>query len=119
MAAERFLIAYGTEPICTLFEHKLMNLIDTDKGLLTPDNCRTSLTAHKAAMRRIEIGGGVPVTAIQILLEFQRDWARKEKYNSVTDIVKEHGGAYGQGVEYASTLVHGSSASPRAAGVLR
>jgi hypothetical protein len=26
-------------------------------------------------------------------------------------IVKEHGGAYGQGVEYAYTMVHGAPAS--------
>jgi nicotinamidase-related amidase len=34
----------------------------------------TSLVAHDAAMRRIEQAGAVPVTAMQVLLEFQRDW---------------------------------------------
>jgi nicotinamidase-related amidase len=71
----------------------------------------TSCAAHDAAMRRIEQAGAVPVTAIQILLEFQRDWAKKTHYNEVMDVVKEHCGAYGQGVEYAYTMVHGAPAS--------
>jgi nicotinamidase-related amidase len=75
----------------------------------------TSLTAHNAAMRRVEQAGAVPVTALQVLLEYQRDWARKETYDAVLGVVKEHGGAYGQGVEYAYTMVHGAPAS-RAAG---
>jgi nicotinamidase-related amidase len=71
----------------------------------------TSVTAHNAAMRRIEQAGAVPVTALQVLLEFQRDWARKETYNEVIAAVKEHCGAYGQGVEYAYTMVHKQPAS--------
>ncbi|MDA8428681.1 MAG: hydrolase [Geobacteraceae bacterium] len=75
----------------------------------------TSLAAHNAAMRRIEQAGAVPMTALQVLLEYQRDWARKETYNEVLDAVKEHCGAYGQGVEYAYTMVHGAPASRVAA----
>jgi nicotinamidase-related amidase len=71
----------------------------------------TSVAAHNAAMRRIEQAGVVPVTALQVLLEYQRDWARKDTYNAVIEVVKEHCGAYGQGVEYAYTLVHGAPAS--------
>ncbi|OGR29014.1 MAG: hydrolase [Desulfuromonadales bacterium GWD2_54_10] len=71
----------------------------------------TSLVAHNAAMRRIEQAGAVPMTALQVLLEFQRDWAHKETYNEVMAVVKEHCGAYGQGVEYAYTMVHGAPAS--------
>jgi hypothetical protein len=48
----------------------------------------------------------VPVTAQQVLLDFQRDWARKETYDAVMSIVLEHSGAYGQGVEYAKTMLH-------------
>ena len=71
----------------------------------------TSVAAHNAAMRRIEQAGVVPVTALQVLLESQRDWARKDTYNAVIEVVKEHCGAYGQGVEYAYTMVHGAPAS--------
>jgi nicotinamidase-related amidase len=71
----------------------------------------TSVAAHNAAMRRIEQAGAVPVTSLQVLLEYQRDWARKDTYNDVLAVVKELGGAYGQGVEYAYTMVHGAPAS--------
>jgi nicotinamidase-related amidase len=66
----------------------------------------TSRMAHAAAIRRIEQAGAVSVTALQVLLEFQRDWARREHYEEVMAVVKEHCGAYGQGVEYATTMVH-------------
>jgi hypothetical protein len=71
----------------------------------------TSVTAHNAAMRRVEQAGAVPMTALQVLLEYQRDWAHKETYNDVLAVVKEHCGAYGQGVEYAYTMVHGAPPS--------
>lgn len=74
----------------------------------------TSITAHNAAMRRVEQAGAVPMTALQVLLEYQRDWSRKENYAAVIEAVKEHCGAYGQGVEYAYTMVHGAPASRKA-----
>lgn len=61
---------------------------------------------HEAAMRRVEQAGAKPVTWIQVMLEWQRDWAQTETYNAVMDVVKNHGGAYGVGVEYAYTMVH-------------
>ena len=45
------------------------------------------------------------------MLEWQRDWAHKETYDAVMDIVKSHFGAYGIGVEYAYTMVHGAPAT--------
>jgi nicotinamidase-related amidase len=75
----------------------------------------TSPVAHRAAMDRVVQAGAVPVTALQVLLEFQRDWSRKETYNDVLAIVREHGGAYGQGVEYAYTMVHKQPANRRSA----
>jgi nicotinamidase-related amidase len=68
----------------------------------------TTLEAHNYAMDRMVQAGVVPVTWQQVLLEWQRDWARKETYNAVTSVVKEHGGAYGIGVDYAYTMVHGA-----------
>jgi nicotinamidase-related amidase len=76
----------------------------------------TTVTAHNAAMRRIEQAGAVPMTALQVLLEYQRDWAHKETYDAVLAVVKEHCGAYGQGVEYAYTMVHGAPPSRSGAG---
>jgi nicotinamidase-related amidase len=66
----------------------------------------TSADAHKYAMDRMVQAGVVPVTWQQVMLEWQRDWARKETYDAVIAIVQEHSGAYGMGVDYAYTHVH-------------
>jgi nicotinamidase-related amidase len=66
----------------------------------------TSADAHKYAMDRMVQAGVIPVTWQQVLLEWQRDWARKKTYDAVIDLVREHSGAYGMGVDYAYTLVH-------------
>ena len=87
----------------------------------------TSTQAHDYAMDRMVQAGVVPVTWQQVLLELQRDWARRDTYDDVMDIVREHSGAYGMGVDYAYTMVHkapervthGPRLDPVAAGVAR
>jgi nicotinamidase-related amidase len=72
------------------------------------DDCcgATSQAAHEAALSRMVQAGAVRVTAIPALLEWQRDWAKREHYDALMGIIKKHGGAYGVGVEYAYTMVH-------------
>jgi len=66
----------------------------------------TSKEAHDYSMQRMIQAGVVPVTWQQVLLEWQRDWARKDTYDATLEVVKEHSGAYGMGVDYAFTMVH-------------
>lgn len=66
----------------------------------------TTVEAHDYAMQRMIQAGAVPVTWQQVLLEWQRDWARRDTYDAVMGIVTEHSGAYGMGVDYAYTMVH-------------
>jgi nicotinamidase-related amidase len=66
----------------------------------------TSREAHDYSMQRMIQAGVVPVTWQQVLLEWQRDWARRETYDAVMAIVREHSGGYGMGVDYAYTMVH-------------
>ncbi len=66
----------------------------------------TSKEAHDFSMQRMIQAGVVPVTWQQVLLEWQRDWAHRDTYDAVMDIVREHSGAYGMGVDYAYTMVH-------------
>ncbi|MEU9063464.1 hydrolase [Streptomyces sp. NPDC048430] len=61
--------------------------------------------AHEHAIQRMVQGGAIPVTWVQVLLELQRDWARTETYVPVTEVVKEHGGAYGLGLVYAQAVI--------------
>jgi nicotinamidase-related amidase len=66
----------------------------------------TSMEAHDYAIQRMIQAGVAPVTWQQVMLEWQRDWARRDTYDAVMAIVQEHSGAYGMGVDYAYTLVH-------------
>ncbi len=66
----------------------------------------TTKEAHDYSMQRMIQAGVVPMTWQQVLLEWQRDWARRDTYDAVMAIVQEHSGAYGMGVDYAYTLVH-------------
>ncbi|MEI8390680.1 MAG: hypothetical protein WCG23_12455 [bacterium] len=43
--------------------------------------------------------GAIPVTSMQMVLEFQRDWANKETYTDVCNLIREYGGAHGAGIE--------------------
>jgi nicotinamidase-related amidase len=70
-----------------------------------------SQLSHENAMKRVIQAGAKPVTALSVMLEWQRDWAAKGTYDAVMDIVKTHCGAYGVGVEYAYTMVHGALAT--------
>ncbi len=62
--------------------------------------------AHDNAMKRVVQAGARPVTALSVILEWQRDWALKDTYDAVIDLAKTHFGAYGVGIEYAYTMVH-------------
>jgi nicotinamidase-related amidase len=66
----------------------------------------TSQAAHDAALSRMVQAGAVRLTTVATVLEFQRDWKNREKYNDVMGLFKMHGGAYGAGIEYAYTMVH-------------
>ncbi len=70
--------------------------------------------AHDSALRRIEQAGGVSLTALQVLLEFQRDWARTEHYDQVITMVKECGCVSGESGITAADKVHKSLRASRA-----
>jgi hypothetical protein len=55
--------------------------------------------------------GAKLVTSMSVMLEWQRDWAHRGTYDAVMDIVKNHYGAYGIGVEHAYTMVHSAPAT--------
>lgn len=60
--------------------------------------------AHERAVERMVQAGARPMTALQYLLELQRDWARAETYDLTTGIAKKLGGGYGLGITYAKTM---------------
>lgn len=74
--------------------------------IVTDASGGTSVDAHERSIDRMVQAGVIPVTWQQVLLEYQRDWSRKETYDAVMGLVQEHSGAYGMGVDYAYTMVH-------------
>jgi len=60
--------------------------------------------AHQRAVERMIQAGARPMTALQYILELQRDWARTETYAMTTGIAQKLGGAYGLGITYAKTM---------------
>ena len=60
--------------------------------------------AHGRAMERMIQAGAQPMTALQYLLELQRDWTRGETYELTTGIARQLGGPYGLGITYAKTM---------------
>lgn len=95
-----------TEVCNTTFALSCLRDTDYEIYMVADASGGTSIDAHKYAMDRMIQAGIVPVTWQQVLLEWQRDWARKETYEAVMGIVQEHSGAYGMGVDYAYTMVH-------------
>jgi len=93
-------VCNNTFALCAMLEgdYEIYMVADASGG--------TSKEAHDFAMQRMIQAGVIPVTWQQVMLEWQRDWARKETYTAVMDIVREHSGAYGMGVDYAYTMVH-------------
>jgi nicotinamidase-related amidase len=63
-----------------------------------------TLEAHERALDRMIQAGARPMTAMQYLLELQRDWARSETYGLTTGIAEVHGGAYGLGIAYTNAI---------------
>lgn len=95
-----------TEVCNLMFALSAMNEGGYEIYMVADASGATSVDAQKYAMDRMVQAGVVPVTWQQVLLEWQRDWARKETYDATIAIVQEHSGAYGMGVDYAYTLVH-------------
>src|SRR5256714_11302933 len=61
----------------------------------------TSSVAQEAALSRMVQAGAIRLTTIAAILGWQRDWKNKEHYNALMTLLKQPGGAYGAGVEYA------------------
>jgi len=74
--------------------------------VVVADACGASTpVAQDVSLRLLENQGAELRTWLQLLLELQRDWTRSATYKGATDIVKEHGGAYGIALHYAKAMI--------------
>ncbi|MGA2280062.1 MAG: hydrolase [Verrucomicrobiota bacterium] len=85
-----------------------LSMLGAGYNIYVVEDCcgATSATAQNAALSRMVQAGAIRVTTIAAILEWQRDWKNKEHYNALMTLLKQQGGAYGSGVEYAYTMVH-------------
>ena len=85
-----------------------LSMLDEGYTIYVVEDCcgATTSAAHDAALSRMVQAGAIRLTTVAALLEWQRDWANREHYDALMGLIKQHGGAYGSGVEYAYTMVH-------------
>ena len=89
-------------------KQNLHSLTASSHNIYVVEDCcgATSQAAHDAALSRMVQAGAVRLTTIAALLEWQRDWKNHDHYDALMAILKQHGGAYGSGIEYAYTMLH-------------
>lgn len=83
------------------------------------DSCGdVTVEAHERAVQRAIQAGVVPMTTLQVMFEWQRDWGRVETYDGCMEVLKAHS-ACGIGVPYTKMILgehagEAGSALPRA-----
>lgn len=87
-ARRNFLFAALWSEACLVFP--ALQMLEEGYGIyVIKDASRgTSRASHDMALRRVEQAGGVSLTALQVLLEFQRDWAKSDHYEEVMAMIK-------------------------------
>ena len=60
-----------------------------DVYVITDASGDISKEAHDQSITRMVQAGAHPITSVQYVLELQRDWARKETYKPVNDLMKK------------------------------
>ena len=90
---------------CVLFPALTMMEDGYDVHIATDACGGATKAAHDMAIQRMVQAKAKPMTSLQVMLEWQRDWANQDTYQGVMTIAKAHAGAYGMGIEYAETML--------------
>lgn len=92
----------------------LSALADGFEVFVVADACGgASEYGHDLALRRMAAKGAQLTSWLQVLLELQRDWTRRETYAGARAIVEANGGGYGIGLAYSRDMIH-PDAAPKA-----
>jgi nicotinamidase-related amidase len=98
------IIAGWWTEVCTAFP-AIQALQEGYEVYVPTDACGdVSIEAHERAVQRMIQAGVVPMTSLQVMFEWQRDWARTETYEGCMEILKAHAD-YGIGVLYAKSIL--------------
>jgi len=108
-----FLLAGLWSEACLTFP--ALQMLDEGYGVYAVRDASwgTSQTAQDTALRRVEQAGGVTLTAQQVLLELQRDWARTEHAEQVMAIVKKRCAEYRRGAERRAGMAQNTPRSSK------
>ena len=103
---KKIVIAGLWTEVCVCFP--VIDAIAEGYELYVPTDACGDLTreAHERAVQRMIQAGAVPMTTLQLMFEWQRDWSRAETYDGVMDILKTHS-ACSIGVHHAATILGG------------
>ena len=102
----RLLISGLLTEACVSFP-VLSALKDGYEVFVVADACGgLTTTSHDLALRRMAAAGASMTSWVQVLLELQRDWTRKETYAGARAIVESNGGGYGIGLAYSRDMIH-------------
>ena len=102
----RLLISGLLTEACVSFP-VLSALKDGYEVFVVADACGgLTATSHDLALRRMAAAGASMTSWVQVLLELQRDWTRKETYAGARAIVESNGGGYGIGLAYSRDMIH-------------
>ena len=74
--------------------------------VVTDASAGVSVEAHDMAVRRMVMGGVVPITFNVFQAELQRDWARTETANQLGPILFEHNGNIGTSLSWELQLMN-------------
>jgi len=101
---KRILMAGLWTEICLVFP--VLHAIDDgfEVGFVADASGGETIEAHHLACDRMVQAGAIPFTWVQVMAEWQRDWARTETAGAMRDIALEHSGSYGQGLAYAQAM---------------
>lgn len=80
-----------------------LQMLEDGYGIYTVEDASraTNRPARRAALRRIGKAGGISVTALQFLLELQRDWAIVRHRDEVLALLETYYGSVAAGAERA------------------
>jgi len=113
-----FLIAGLWSEACLAFP--ALQMLEEGFGIYVVEDASggTNRSAHHAALRRVEQAGGVSLTVLQVMLEFQRDWAKAEHSEEVMAIVRARCRKQSRDAEQPSTTA-GRVAANRKPGAIK
>ncbi|BBX93774.1 hydrolase [Mycolicibacterium boenickei] len=101
---KKLIIAGLWTEVCVALPALSANEQGVDVYAVVDASAGSSQAAHDAAVQRMIQAGVTPVSVAQLLSEFQRDWARDETYGPINEIIRQHLGAWGQGVTYVKEM---------------